>query len=136
VSNEKAIYRVYDYMQKGSEDGLEWKGFAKYMAGELSVSMTTIYSALEQLKAMGCVVMKFRGGGNLHSVWTLIKPPNQLELNVLLEKAAGSVRTPTQISRLLDSHNNLVSRVNELELRVKELESGFNVRRDSSVPEV
>jgi len=105
-----------------------WRGSAKTLSENLEISLPSIYKLVRLLSICGCIEMVRHGGVNTLSTYSLKRPPNDNEYELLKERndMTGRTERVTPAQRAEDGINRLHTLYNALEVRVRRLEHEKN----------
>lgn len=114
--------RVYAAMESEVNTDRIWEGALTKLLPTLNLPAPYYTNITRELKRMGCVALKQRGGGGAVSQWHVITPPTkELWTNSLVDSTTlGSKSRMTQIEQAL---RGLHDRLTAVELRLKVLEA-------------
>lgn len=101
-----------------------WRGKGKDIAEATGIKSQNVYRNISTLSIMGCIVKIRHGSRDVPTVYQILKEPDQHEYLLLLERNIMSekLELPGKADRAQDSVNRLISRINDLERRVRFLE--------------
>ena len=102
-----------------------WRGFGRDIAKHVHYNINVIYRTLSLLDTLGSIKLLKHGAGPAPSVYQIIREPQGKEYIEMKERSLISDRlqVPTQAAKIQDTLNRINNRLNQLEARMKIMES-------------
>lgn len=122
------VFLVYQYMYNNrimEDSSIVFRGYGADIASGTNIKTYLIYRYISMLEILGSIKKLRHGAANSPSVYLLIKEPDGHEYDLMKDRSimTGRDEMPSKSTRLQDSLNRLVNRLNDVERRLERLEN-------------
>lgn len=114
-SEAQLVHVPSNYGREEDVEQLVWEGHLTKLFAQLHLSVPYYTSVTRELKRMGCIVQKRRGGGNAASQWVLLTEPTEELFRTESTYTPRSAKAATRMDMLEQQVRDMSKTVNKIE---------------------